>query len=247
VDEKGVVGMHDSRDTLRLNWLAETMRLAGDDFGACDWNGTLLKMVLDRFKEWRREPGANALDAMRKAIDTQVVHDTASNVGCDGKDPKTCPHLQKCDDAGGCIHGRGVEPVVALPPNGFAAGVAEARRVVAMQSAKESHVRMNEYASGIEAGIETALSAIDNLIALESPPKMDVPTAKQRLGACLAGKHFFSSNEPYECLYCLTRGDALSSVPPKVGDQDDTARRDFEREIYKRCDREDNAPEGHRP
>lgn len=78
VDVPRVVGMHDPRDTLRLGWLAETMRLAGDDFGTCDWNGTLLKMVLDRFKEWRREPGADALDAMRKAIDTQVVHEEYS-------------------------------------------------------------------------------------------------------------------------------------------------------------------------
>jgi hypothetical protein len=64
----------DPRDTLRLRWFAETAQLAED---GSDWNDTILGMVVDRFNLWRKSPPNDALDAMRKAIDTQVVHEDA--------------------------------------------------------------------------------------------------------------------------------------------------------------------------
>lgn len=65
------------KDELRLLWLAATMAEAHDSDARgnlCNWNGTLLLMVLDRFHKWRKE-GMSARAAMRRAIDTQVIHE----------------------------------------------------------------------------------------------------------------------------------------------------------------------------
>lgn len=75
-----------AKDTLRLKWLAETMQMAYDSDAKgnlCNWNGRLVLMVYDRFHKWRKLPPNDALDALRKAIDTQVVHEEAE------------PHLQE--------------------------------------------------------------------------------------------------------------------------------------------------------
>jgi hypothetical protein len=68
------------KDATRLRWLAETMQLTHDsdaNGSLCNWNGRLLLMVFDRFHKWRKLPPNDALDAMRKAIDTQVVYEAA--------------------------------------------------------------------------------------------------------------------------------------------------------------------------